>query len=134
MKKMIIYCSLIILALSSVIAYTAEIENVKIAVASDNKTETSSVSSQAARCNYFLIFDGKGNLIETVDNPYKDAPRGAGTSAANFLAQKGATLVVAETFGTKMINAMEDKGIEHYEFKGKVEDAVNRILKKEQSL
>jgi len=102
---------------------------VKIAVAASSKTAKASVSNMAAKCPYYLIFNNKGELIEVIDNPYRDASGGAGPSAANFLAQRGVTIVIAGNFGSKMINTLKNKGITHFEFKGRVDDAVKRVLK-----
>ena len=67
-------------------------------------------------------------MTEVIDNPYRDASGGAGPSAANFLAQKGITMVLAESFGWKMINALKNKGVTHFEFKGNAGDAVKKAL------
>ena len=128
MKRMILI-SLAILLLCPFMINAAELENMKIAVAADNKTAKASVSNMAAKCPYYLIFNNKGELIEVVDNPYRDASRNAGPSAANFLAQKGIDIIVAESFGSKMIDALRNKGKTHFEFKGSVDDAVKRVLK-----
>ena len=128
MKRMILI-SLAILLLCPFMINAAELENMKIAVAADNKTVKASVSNIAAKCPYYLIFNNKGELIEVIDNPYRDASRNAGPSAANFLAQKGIDIIVAESFGSKMVNTLENKGVTHFEFKGLAEDAVKRALK-----
>jgi predicted Fe-Mo cluster-binding NifX family protein len=128
MKK-IVLSSFVILLLISVAAYASQENSVKLAVASDGKTHTASVSSQAARCSYYLIFDGTAKLIEVIDNPFRNASGGAGPSVAGFLAQKGIAIVVAESFGNKMTNAIKDKGIKYYKLKGSAEDAVKKILK-----
>ena len=127
--KRIIFWSIGIPLLISVMAFSAEMNKVKIAVASSGKTVTASVSDVAARCPYYLIFDGAGKLREVIDNPYKDVSGGAGPSAADFLAQKGVTIVIAETFGYKMINAMKENGMTYYELEGSAEDVVKRVLK-----
>lgn len=106
----------------------ASSENNKIAIASGGKTVKASVSNMAAKCPYYLIFDDKGSLIEVLDNPYMHASRGAGPSAANFLARRGVTSVIAENFGPKMINTLKNKGIMHFQFKGSVFDVVKRTL------
>ena len=126
-----IFWSIVIPLLVSVMAYSAEMNKVKIAVASSGKTVTASVSDLAAHCPYYLIFDRAGKLREVIDNPYKDVSGGAGPSAADFLAQKGVTIVIAETFGYKMINAMKENAITYYNYKleGSAEDAVKRVLK-----
>ena len=126
--KRLFFVSLTILLLCAVMANAAEMEKTKIAVASSDKTAKASVSNEAAKCPYYLIFDSKGELTEVIDNPYKNASGGAGPSAANFLAQRGVTIVIAGSFGSKMINALESKGVVHFESKGSVGDAVKKAL------
>ncbi|MBW2651094.1 MAG: hypothetical protein JRC66_08855, partial [Deltaproteobacteria bacterium] len=115
--KRLLFISLAILFLCAVMVNAAEMEKIKIAVASGDKTAKTSVSNEAAKCPYYLIFDSEGKLTEVIDNPYKNASGGAGPSAANFLAQKGVTIIIAGNFGSKMINTLESKGIAHFEFK-----------------
>jgi predicted Fe-Mo cluster-binding NifX family protein len=107
-------------------------EDVIIAVASDGKTLKDSVSQLAARCPYFLFIDGTGKLLEAVDNPYMETKGGAGISAANFLAERNATIVIAGRFGEKMKNVLETKEIAYFESKGIVEEAVRRVLEKKE--
>ncbi|MEN8264996.1 MAG: NifB/NifX family molybdenum-iron cluster-binding protein [Nitrospirota bacterium] len=128
MKK-IFYWFLVISILLPAAASAADVKSGLIAVSVDEKTQPANVSSQAARCAYYMIFDNEGKLMDVIDNPYKDASGGAGTSAGNFLGDKGVTVVVAEGFGGKMINAMKSKGITFYELKGKADDAVKEVLK-----
>ncbi len=126
--KRLFFISLAILFLCAVMVNAAEMKKMKIAVAADSKTAEAFVSSKAARCPYYLIFDSKGKLTEVIDNPYEDASGGAGPSAANFLAQRGVTMVVAGNFGSKIINTLKNSGVTHFEFKGSVGDAVKRAL------
>jgi predicted Fe-Mo cluster-binding NifX family protein len=105
-------------------------EDVIIAVASDGKTSKDSVSLLAARCPYFLFIDGTGKLLEAVDNPYKDTRGRAGVSAANFLAERNVTIVIAGRFGDKMKNVLKTKEIDYFEFQGIVEEAVKKVLEK----
>lgn len=110
----------------TVLVYAAE--QGRIVVAAEGKTAAAKVSGVAARAPYFLIFDGSGKFLEAVDNPYKTARRGAGTSVVPFLAQKGATTVVAGEFGVKMIQAMKGKGMGYLEFRGSAEEALKKAL------
>jgi len=128
MKRMILI-SLAILLICPVLLNAEELENMKIAVAAGSKSAKASVSNIAAKCPYYHIFNKKGELIEVIDNPYRDASRNAGPSAANFLAQRGIDIIVAESFGSKMIDALRNNGKTHFEFKGSVDDAVKRVLK-----
>jgi predicted Fe-Mo cluster-binding NifX family protein len=128
MKK-IFYWWLVITLLIPVLTNSAEVISGLIAVSVDEKTQPTNVSTQAARCAYYMIFDSKGKLLDVIDNPFTEESGGAGTSAANFLGSKGVTVVVAERFGNKMVNAMKSKGIEFFEFKGRAGDAVKEALK-----
>jgi predicted Fe-Mo cluster-binding NifX family protein len=103
-------------------------EKVIIAVASDGETLKANVSHTAARCPYFLIVDSEGKLLEAVENPYKDIRGGAGVSAANFLAGKNATIIVAGNCGNKMKDALEEEEIAYFEFEGIAEVAIKKIL------
>ncbi len=104
-------------------------ENVLIAVASEGKTIESDVSERAARCRYFLLFDGEGNLKNAVENPFKEKRGSAGVSVVELLAERNVTVVVAGMFGDKMQAALETNEIAFTEFSGSVEDAVKHVLK-----
>lgn len=126
--KRIVFIGLTFLLLCPIMGNAANTEKIKIAVASNDKTAKGSVNNKAAKSPYYLMFDGKGELTEVINNLYADANRNAGPSTANFLDRQGVTLVIAGDFGSKMINALKDKGIAHFEFKGPVNDAVKKAL------
>jgi predicted Fe-Mo cluster-binding NifX family protein len=98
-----------------------------VAVAANGKTASASVSSQAGRSPFFLLFDKQGILVEAVDNPYKDA-RNAGIPALEFLASKGVNVLVAEGFGSRIVEVMTSKGMRPVEFRGNARDAVKKAL------
>ena len=125
MKKIALTILCVIFLLTG-LAYAAD--QGKIAVAAEGKTAAATVSGVAARAPYFLIFDESGKLLEAVDNPYKAAKGGAGTSVVPFLAQKGAGMVVAGEFGENMIQSMKGKGMRYLEFKGSAEEALKKVL------
>ena len=99
----------------------------KIAVAANGETNAAVVSTQAGGAEFFLIFDEKGNLLETLVNPEKNAAS-PGTAVVHFLVGKGVTTVVAEGFGPKIVEVMKGKGIKSVVFKGSVEEAVKKLL------
>ncbi|MCK4738769.1 MAG: hypothetical protein KAT46_02365 [Deltaproteobacteria bacterium] len=127
--RWIFYCFLVISLLLPLAAGSAEVASGLIAVSVDGKTQGANVSSKAARSAYYMIFDNKGKLLDVIGNPVKNAGGEAGPSAANFLSNKGVTIVVAETFGNKMINSMKTKGIKFIEFKGTAGEAIKEVLK-----
>ena len=127
MKK--IGLSILFLILALLITSTVYADDKgKVAVAAEGKTTASEVSGVAARSPYFLIFDSANSLLEVLDNPYKDTGRRAGPSVTAFLAQKGVTFVVAGQFGDNMIQAMKGKGIDHLEFRGSAEAALEKVM------
>jgi predicted Fe-Mo cluster-binding NifX family protein len=128
MKK-IFYLLFTLSILVPVSAGAGDTDSVLIAVSADGKTQSAHVSNLAARCAYYMLFDSKGELLDVIDNPFTEKKGGAGTSAANFLSDKGVTTVVAETFGDKMINSMKTNGMTSFEFKGTVDDAVRAVQK-----
>jgi predicted Fe-Mo cluster-binding NifX family protein len=125
MKKIGLY---ILIAVFLITSHVYAADTGKIAVAAEGKAATTEVSRVAARSPYFLFFDWDGKLLESVENPYKAARRRAGTAIVPFLAQKGATFVVAGRFGENMIRAMKAKGIEYLEFQGNAEAAFKKVL------
>lgn len=98
-----------------------------IAIAASGKTLSASVSNQAGRSPFFLLVDRQGALVGAVDNPYKDAGN-AGIPTLDFLAGKGVNVVVAESFGSRIVDVMKDKGMRPVEFKGIAKDAVRKAL------
>jgi len=98
-----------------------------IAVAADGETRADSVSAQAGGAAFFLIFNKTGELIEKLANSEKNAEN-PGIAVVDFLAGKGATVVVAEGFGPKIIDSMKNKGIRVVAFKGSVHEALKQVL------
>jgi predicted Fe-Mo cluster-binding NifX family protein len=127
MKKMLLSGFVFVFVLS-ITFFTAWADGQKIAVVSDGNTAASAVSSVAARGSYFLIFDGKGKLIEAINNPHKDAGGGSSHLVVDYLSGKGVTMIIAGTFGNKMIAAMESKLINYLTFKGTAVDAIKKVI------
>ncbi|RJX20857.1 MAG: hypothetical protein C4563_05610 [Desulfobulbus sp.] len=100
------------------------------AVAAEGENADARVSVQAARCLWFLFFDGQGNLIEAVANPHQRTPGGAGPQAADFLAGKGIQTVIAGEVGGKMADALKRHGIDHRTATGSAADAVRSAINK----
>lgn len=65
--------------------------------------------------------------MEALDNPYKDAAN-AGMPAIDFLASKGAKVIVAEGFGSRIADVIKGKGMRSVEFKGSAIDAAKKAL------
>ena len=85
MKK-VITVLLVALFLTSGLAFAEQ--KGKICVATQVKSPEAEVSNKAALAAYFLIFDEKGNLVEAIDNPFKEKKLEAGKLLADFLPGK----------------------------------------------
>jgi predicted Fe-Mo cluster-binding NifX family protein len=118
----------IILLAISIAVSSLHAGSMTIAVASSDRTATAPVSNLAGRSPYYLLFDLSGKLIEVIENPYMNARGGAGQSVVTFLAQKDVTVIVAGEFGSRMVAAMKANGIDHFEFRGTVSEAVKNVL------
>jgi predicted Fe-Mo cluster-binding NifX family protein len=102
-------------------------QSTTIAVAAADKTPGAAVTDQAGSAPYFLVFDQKGKFLEALENPYKNA-ESPGPSIVNYLAGKGATVMVGGGFGPKIVEVMKGKGITAVSFKGSAQDAVKKVL------
>ncbi len=75
----------------------------KIAVASDGKTITEPVGFRMGQSSFYLLFDGQGQFLEAIDNPFKNAGGNAagrsGKSALDSLRvdEKGGLIGGVET-------------------------------------
>jgi len=98
-----------------------------IAVAANGDAVSASVDNQPGRSAFFLLFDRQGALVEAAKNPYKDSGN-AGIPALDLLAGKGIKVLVAESFGPKIVEIMKDKGMRPREFKGSAQDAVKKAV------
>ena len=96
----------------------------KIAVASSGKEKDSKVSEMAGRAPYYLLFNEKGELEDTIKNPFAIGGGGAGWSVAHMLAEKGVKQVIAGRAGPNMEFALKQKKIKFKQTSGKVSDSL----------
>jgi len=101
----------------------------KIAIASVEKNVESKVSKRGGRAPYYLIFNEKKDLLETISNPFKSGGGGAGVAMAKVLGDKEINIVVSELIGEKMGSLLTEKGIKFYEKEGFVDLVLDEIIK-----
>jgi predicted Fe-Mo cluster-binding NifX family protein len=100
----------------------------KICVATKDKSPEGRVSDKAALAPYLLIFDEKGNLIESIDNPLKTKSMAAGKLIGPFLAKKGVSAVIGTDFCGDIIGILKHQGVTAYNFEGTALDAVASLV------
>ena len=82
----------------------------RIAVASNGKTEQDTVCEIAGRAPFYLIFEDK-KLVKTIKNPFKFGAGGAGIGVAQMLANEGVKLIIAGRVGQNMQAWLDSKNI-----------------------
>jgi len=127
MKKLIFAGLWALLLATSIPALAQQDKSPAIAVAANGNTPSAAVGNQPGRSPFFLFFDKQGAFVTAANNPYKDAGN-AGIPTLDFLASKGVKVLVAESYGPKIVEVMKEKGIRPVEFRGSVRDAVKKAL------
>ncbi|MHC4581457.1 MAG: outer membrane lipoprotein-sorting protein [Planctomycetota bacterium] len=122
-----LFSTLVVLPLIPVMACAALKDAAKIAVASDGKETTASISN-TARASYYLMFNEKGELIEAIANPYRDSKQDHVSLAAEFLSKEGVMQVIADSFSNKMITALGNSNMTYCEYEGIVDNAVRLVI------
>lgn len=89
-----------------------------ICVTSSNSVIESPVSVVFGRCLYFLIFDEKGKLKETISNEAIGSMRGAGVAAAQIVISKGADILITGNIGPNALMVLQQSKIKVYQGAG----------------
>ncbi len=104
-----------------------EVKKMKIAFATEKGGLDDMVSPVFARCARFTIVDDNGG-VELVDNPGRDAPRGAAIAATQVLIDKGVGMVVAGSFGPHSLPVLQQAGIIAKQIRPmKVKEAIDAV-------
>ena len=101
----------------------------KVAIAVINKEENAEISERAGKAPYYLIFDEKGEFVETVSSPFAVGGGGAGFAVAKMLADKGVDTFVAGTVGGNMAGALDAKGVKYFEKTGAAKQAAQEVVR-----
>ena len=87
----------------------------KIAVACSGKTLESPVDNRFGRAAGFIVYDTDNDTFTVTDNSHNlNAAQGAGTQAAQNVANTGAGAVIAPNYGPKAFQVLKAVGIKAY--------------------
>ena len=104
----------------------------KTCVSSTGSDLNSQVDPRFGRCRVFLFVDTDTMECEAVENPAMMAGGGAGTQAAQLVADKGASSVLTGNAGPNAFSALNAAGIDIYVgLAGTAKDAVEKLKKGE---
>lgn len=100
----------------------------KLAISADGPQLEAQLDARFGRCAYFIFVDTETHAWEASPNPAIDARGGAGTQAAQFIANKGAQGVISGHFGPNAFEALVAAGIIMYAAAGgRVESVVEEF-------
>jgi predicted Fe-Mo cluster-binding NifX family protein len=92
-------------------------------------TAEAEVDPRFGRCGYFLLVDTESDERIVLRNPAVEASGGAGTQAAQWLADQGVEVVIASEFGPKALRALQAGGLQAYSVSGGTgEQAIDQYL------
>ena len=100
----------------------------KLAISADGPQLEAQLDARYGRCAYFIFVDTETHAWEASPNPAIDARGGAGTQAAQFIANQGAQAVISGHFGPNAFEALDAAGIKMYAAAaGRVESVVEEF-------
>ncbi len=101
----------------------------KLAITVDTPQFETQLERRFGRCAYFIIVDTETRAWESFPNPAAEAKGGAGTQAAQFLANEGVEAVISGHFGPNAFTALDAASIHMYSAQeGQVETLVDDYL------
>ena len=99
----------------------------KIAIAAPTTNAQDAISRRGARAECYLVFDESGGQLEAIQNPFKDYDRAVGVRVADYLAERGISVVAAAHLGNGFTTALEAKGILDSECEGTVSTVAREL-------
>ena len=100
----------------------------KLAISADGTQLEAQHDARFGRCAYFIFVDTETNAWDASPNPAINASGGAGTQAAQFIANQGAQAVISGHFGPNAFEALDAAGIKMYAAAGgRVESVVEKF-------
>ncbi|MBC8509582.1 MAG: NifB/NifX family molybdenum-iron cluster-binding protein [Chloroflexi bacterium] len=99
----------------------------KIAISANSNSIDSQFSPRFGRCDFFILIDSETREWEAYPNPAASTRGGAGPKAIQFIADKGAEVIISGRYGPSAFSALEAAGLQAY----LAEDgAVNQVFDK----
>ena len=103
----------------------------RIVVSSTGNSLESEVDVRFGRCPYFIFVDLEEKEIkshEVIENTSVKQTGGAGITAAEFVARKGAQVVLTGNIGPRAFDVFRQFKIDIYPVTGKINDAIKAFV------
>lgn len=102
----------------------------KIAITAEGTELDAKLDPRFGRCAYFIFYDQEGDSYEAVKNENAAASGGAGVSSGQFVADRGAKVVITGRIGPKALRTLQAAGISIFTgATGTVADALEQYRK-----
>lgn len=83
-----------------------------IAIAASENHLKSNVDPHFGRCDWYCLYDTETKKSSFIENPVRYHQLQAGCDAALFLIEKGAKVVIAGRFGSKVIDVFKTNNVQ----------------------
>lgn len=83
----------------------------KLCITSSGQSLDDAIDPRFGRCQYFIMVDTENMQCEAIQNPAISAGGGAGTQAAQLVANKGAEVVLTGNVGPNAFTTLQASGI-----------------------
>ncbi len=106
----------------------------KIAISSTGKDMESQVDVRFGRCPYFMLVDLEGKDVkrtEAIENTATSQMGGAGISASQLVADKGAKAVITGNVGPRASSVFQQLDIDVYQGTGTIKQVVGKFVNNE---
>jgi predicted Fe-Mo cluster-binding NifX family protein len=90
----------------------------KIAITAKSPGKDATFEPRFGRCAYFVFVDTETQDWQSETNPVGNARGGAGTQAAQFVANQNVETVISGQFGPNAHTALKAAGVEMYQAQG----------------
>ena len=101
----------------------------KICVTTKDNDPEAGTDPHFGRCLYFMFVNTDDMQYEFVKNPYSSASQGAGVQAAQYVADRGADVLICSNPGPNAVSIMGTAGIKIVKYpEMKAMEAVQKFL------
>ena len=83
-----------------------------IAIAASENHIKANVDQHFGRCDWYCLYDTETKKSSFIENPVRYDQLQAGCDAALFLIEKGAKIVIAGRFGSKVIDVFKTNNVQ----------------------
>jgi len=99
-----------------------------IAIASDGDKLSSSISLNASRSDYYIFINEEGNILEILNNSFKDIKGGASSKLVELLKNKRVSSFIASNVGYKLKNSLNSNKIKYTIYNGTIDTFIEQLV------